>query len=192
MPLCEISCALQRDRSMLSNSTRPRLRGARPMMARNVVVLPTPLRPSSATDSPGFTSKLTPCRMCSLPKWTCTSASLSMYRLLDEVLVLRTAEVSLTHSFVGGDFLRAAVRQDRPLSHHGNVVRDLEHDFHVVLDDDDVDALGEFADFADGAVGLGRAHAASRLVQQQQPRLRDHCHADFQQRHVTMRQGAGR
>src|ERR1700730_3305544 len=135
MPLCGTSCGAQRDRSKPSNATVPRLRGARPMMARSVVVFPTPLRPSKATHSPAFTSRFTPCRMCSLPIWTWTSSSLSMNRLLDVVLVL-AAEIGLADALVRGDLFRGAGCQKRPLRHHGDVIGDLEYDLHVVLDND--------------------------------------------------------
>ena len=40
-------------------------RGVSPTIARNVVVLPTPLRPSSTVTPVGATSNDTPWRMCS-------------------------------------------------------------------------------------------------------------------------------
>ena len=46
--------------------------------------------------------------------------------------------------------------------------------------------LAMFADFLDRAFGFGRTHAAGRLVQQQQLRLGDQRHADFEQRHVAV------
>src|SRR5258706_103572 len=153
MPLRATSCAAQRARSNPSNSIVPRLFGASPMIARSVVVLPTPLRPSSAVDSPDLISRLTPCRMCSLPIWTCTSRRLSMRRLLDIVLVLRAAEIGLAHPLVGGDLLRAAGGENGALRHDGDVVGHSEHDLHVVLDDHDVDGAREFANFRDGAFG---------------------------------------
>src|SRR4051812_41168966 len=42
-----------------------------PMMARSVVVLPAPLRPSSATNSPSPILKSIPCRMCDSPYQAC-------------------------------------------------------------------------------------------------------------------------
>ena len=60
-----------------------------------------------------------------------------------------------------------------------------------MLDDDDVDRAGELADLLDRALGLGRAHAAGRLVEQQQPRLGNHRHADLEQRHVAVGERAG-
>ena len=81
--------------------------------------------------------------------------------------------------------------EDGALRHHGDVVGDLEHDLHVVLDDDDVDRAGELANLADRPLGLGRAHAAGRLVEQQQPRRGNQRHADLEQRDVAVGQRAG-
>src|SRR5262249_37847878 len=191
MPRRGTSCGWQLARSKSSNSTLPRLFLVSPMMARSVVVLPTPLRPSSAADSPGFTSRFTPCRMCSLPIWTWTSSSLSMHGLLDVVLVLGAAQVGLAHALVVGDLLGRAGGENRPLRHHRDVARDAEHHLHVVLDDDDVDRAGELADLLYGALGLGRRHAASRLVEQQELRLGDERHADLEQRDVAVGERAG-
>src|SRR5947209_8580719 len=186
MPLRGTSCAAQRARSKPSNAILPRLRGASPMIARNVVVLPTPLRPSSAADSPAFTSRLTPCRICSLPIWTWTSWRLSICGLLDIILVFRTAEIGLAHLLVGGHLLRAAAGENRTLRQDGDVVGDPEHDLHVVLDDHEVDRAGELANLRDRAFRFGGAHPAGRLIEQQQSRLGNQRHADFEQRHVAV------
>src|SRR5262249_42223691 len=168
MPLRGTSCGGQRERSKPSNSMVPRLRGVSPMIARSVVVLPTPLRPSSAAHSPGFTSRLTPCRMCSLPICTCTSSSLSMRLFLDVVFVLLAAEIGLAHALVGGDLRRTAGGKNCALRHHSDVVGDAEDDLHVVLDDNNIDHTRELADFADRALGLRRAHSAGGLIEQQE------------------------
>src|SRR5215510_4413940 len=160
MPRRGTSCGWQPARSKSSNTTLPRLFFVRPMMARSVVVLPTPFLPSSAADSPGFTSRLTPWRICSLPIWTWTSSSLSMHGLLDVVLVLGAAQIGFAHALVVGDLLGRAGRQDRPLRHHGDVAGNAEHHLHVVLDDDDIDRACELADFLHRALGLRRRHAA--------------------------------
>src|SRR5437588_4760282 len=156
---------------MPSNATVPPLRGARPMIARKVVVLPTPLRPSSAAASPGLTSRLTPWRMCSLPIWTCTPSSLSMRRFLEIVLVLGTTEIGFADALVGRNIPGTAGRQDAALRHDGDVGCDPEHDLHVVLDDDDVDGRGELSDLRHHPLGFRRAHAAGRLVKQQELRF---------------------
>src|SRR5262245_11259841 len=114
-----------------------------------------------------------------------------MHGLLDVVLVLGAAEISLAHALVGGDRLRGAGGEDRPLRHHRNIVGDLEHDLHVVPDDDDIDRLRQFADLADRALGLRRAHAAGRLVEQEEARRGDQRHADLEQRDVTIGERAG-
>src|SRR5581483_5792107 len=156
-----------------SNSTDPCERRTSPMIARSVVVLPTPLRPSSAAASPAFTSRLTPCRMCSLPIWTCRSRRLSMGGLLDIVLVLRATEIGFSHALVSGDLSGAAGGQHAALCHHGDIVGDFEHHLHVMLDDDNIDRARQFADLRHCPFGFRRSHAAGRLVEKKQPWLRD-------------------
>src|SRR6516162_7460298 len=129
--------------------------------------------------------------MCSFPMCTWTSSSLSMGDFLDVVFVLGAAEIGLAHALVGRDLLRAARRQDRALRHHRDVRGDLEHYFDVVLDDDDVDRLCQGADVFDCAFRLRWAHAAGRLVEQQQARFGDERHADLEERHVAVGERAG-
>src|SRR5262245_44585882 len=123
------------------------------MMARKVVVLPTPLRPSSAAHSPCPTCRLTPCRMCNLPMCTCTSSRLSMQGFLDVVLVLFAAQVGLAHPLIGGNGLRPPRGQNSALRHDGDVVGDLEYDIHVMLDDDHVDRARELANLGNRTRG---------------------------------------
>src|SRR5205807_3172723 len=164
MPRRGVSCGGHWARSKSSNSIFPALRRTRPMMARNVVVFPTPLRPSSAAHSPVFTARFTPCRMCSRPMWTWTPSSRSMGGLFHIVFVFFAAEIGLAHPLVRGDLARGPGRENAALGHHGDVVGDFEHHIHVVLDDDDVDRAGKLADLLDRPRGLGRAHATGRLV----------------------------
>ena len=77
------------------------------------------------------------------------------------------------------------------MRHDGDRIGDAEHHRHVVLDDDDVDGARHLADLGDRALGFCRAHAAGRLVEQQQLRVGDQRHADLEQRHIAIRQGAG-
>ena len=46
-------------------------------------------------------------------------------------------------------------------------------------------------DLGDRTLGLARAHAAGRLIEQQQPRLRDQRHADLEQRDVAVGERSG-
>src|SRR4051812_2726817 len=70
-----------------------------PMMARSVVVLPAPLRPSSVTTSPSPTVKLIPCRMCDSPYQACRSATLSS-------VLCSTAPTGMAGSHIGLDDFR--------------------------------------------------------------------------------------
>ena len=63
---------------------------------------------------------------------------------------------------------------------------------HVVLDDNDINRARHFADFCDRAFGFSRAHAAGRLVEQQQPRLGNQRHPDLEQRDIAIGQRSGR
>src|SRR6185437_6235831 len=137
------------DRSWPSNSIWPPLRATRPMMLRKVVVLPTPLRPSSAAHSPSFTSRSTPCRICSLAMCTWTLRRLSISSLLDIILVLGPAQIGFAHAFVGSDFLGIARRQNGALRHYGDRVGNVEHNRHIVLDDDDIDGARHFTNADD-------------------------------------------
>src|SRR3954453_10602369 len=131
MPLTGILCGGHFERLSPLNSMSPLLRWIKPMMLRSVVVLPTPLRPSRAAHSPSFTSRSTPCRMCSLPMWTCTLRRLSIERLLDVVLVLGAAEIGFAHAFVSRDLFGRTRCKNRPLRHDGDRVGNIEHDGRV-------------------------------------------------------------
>ena len=61
MPAWAVRCSGRRIRSWPSKRMVPVRLRTMPMMARSVVVLPTPLRPSRVTVSPRATSRSTPC-----------------------------------------------------------------------------------------------------------------------------------
>ena len=111
-------------------------------------------------------------------------------RRLREVLVIGLAEIGLAHPLVARDLVGGAAGQHRALRHDRDVVCDLEYHLHVVLDDDDIDARGELPDFRHRAPGFRRAHAADRLIEQQQPRLLGKRDADLEKRNVAVRKGA--
>ena len=67
MPSGGSRCGAQPAISRPSKLIWPSEGRTRPMIVLSVVLLPTPLRPSSPTTSPGLTSRDTPCRMCDLP-----------------------------------------------------------------------------------------------------------------------------
>ena len=83
--------------SLPSKRTEPVRCSIMPMMALSVVVLPTPLRPSRVTTSPGCTSKVTPCRMCDSPYQASRSFTDSRARASD----MTGPEIGLTHGRIG-------------------------------------------------------------------------------------------
>src|SRR5262245_16640562 len=108
-------------------------------MARSVEVLPTPLRPSSATVSPGPTLRFTPCRTGTLPMSAVTPSTVSM---MLRSLVFGRAQVGFLDLGVGADLLGRTAREERTLCHNDDLVGDGEHHLHVVLDENHIDALG--------------------------------------------------
>src|SRR3954471_9613497 len=75
------SRAMRLDGSSISsvprNRTEPVRWGRMPMIARRVVVLPAPLRPSRVATSPSSTVKSMPCRTCDSPYQACSPSTSS-------------------------------------------------------------------------------------------------------------------
>src|SRR5512140_581731 len=147
--------------------------GSRPMMLSMVVVLPAPLRPTSTTDSLSPMVSVSWRRMRACPRQVSTAASSSMGRPEDGVL----------HRLVVADLLGAAAGEDLPLVHDHDAVRVLEDDVHVVLDDHRGDLLRPDArgDHVHDRRLLAGAHAAGRLVEEEQPGPERVGHGDVEQ-----------
>ena len=151
----------------------PALRGASPMMARSVVVLPTPLRPSSAADFAGL--------------------HLEVHALQDMQLADMNMDiVEAKHGRPprhsprprdGRDRLRARAR--RPAISFGLPDASIAPCAITVMSSAMSNTTSmscsmmtmsivarQLADFLDRALGLRRAHAAGRLVEQQQAAAR--------------------
>src|SRR5215471_1047127 len=113
-------------------------RATTPEIARRVVVLPAPFAPRSATISPSSTVSDTPCNARTAPyrAWTSVSSSSGI-----RARRRPGAEVRLDHCGVGLDLLRRAGR-DRPSEvEDGDAVRHRHDEVHVVLDEQDRDAV---------------------------------------------------
>src|SRR5438105_9580909 len=156
-PRRAISCALSPRISWLRKRTEPRACTS-PMMALMLVERPTPLRPRSATISPGCTSKLTPCSTWLLPYQACRSRTSSIGEF--------RPQVCLAHGRVLADLRRRAGGDDLPVDQHGDAVGEPENHAHVVLHHHQRLALGDPADERHCLRGLGVAHAGGRLVEQ--------------------------
>src|SRR5258707_7470834 len=104
-----------------------------PMIARRVVVLPAPLRPSKVTTSPSPTEKFMPCRMCDSPYHACRSPTRSNS-------LCRTAVSGMTGPHIGLDHLRVfrhcriiALGKDAAASEHGDRVGEIGDAREIVL-----------------------------------------------------------
>src|SRR3981189_792437 len=104
-----------------------------PMMARSVVVLPTPLRPSSVTTSPSPTAKLMPCRMCDSPYQPCRSSTRSISFWKTCLSGITGPHVGFTHLGLLRRLLVIPLGQDAAAGQHGDRVREVGDDREVVL-----------------------------------------------------------
>src|SRR5262249_30039544 len=109
-----------------SNSRRP-LPGVKPMIVRNSVVLPAPLRPMSPANSPASRSRSTSRRIATGPMDTDTPSSLSMRRLLTDDIAAH-----VLHAEHG---LRRTIADDAALVECHHTAGKARHDIHVVLDE---------------------------------------------------------
>src|SRR5256714_9590404 len=112
-----------------SKRIEPSRRATMPMMALRVVVLPTPLRPSSVTTSPRRTSNCVPCRMCDSPYQAFRSATerSAASRMLG-------TQVGLDHLRMSGHRAVVALGDDLDEREYRDVIREVLHDAEVVLD----------------------------------------------------------
>src|SRR6516225_11666266 len=102
--------------SLPSSVMEPLRLATSPMIARMVVVLPAPLRPSSVTTSPASTWKVMPCRMWLSPYQAWTSCSASW------VSGMAGPHVGFDDLGIGGDFTVGTLGQDLAARKHRDVV----------------------------------------------------------------------
>src|SRR5581483_7567072 len=142
MPAREMSGVASPPISRPANVTLPRLGFHNPMMVRNVVVLPAPLRPSSTVMAPFGTEKSTPCRMWYWPIWVCTPCSVSSASAMGgpRGCGLRLgcdAEVGFLHHRRADHLGGLAVGHQSPVVQHDDAVGEALHHVHLVLDEQD-------------------------------------------------------
>src|SRR5882672_3959062 len=137
-----------------------------PMMALRVVVLPTPLRPSSVTTSPRGTSNSTPWRMCDSPYQafrpeTDRSAASDMLG----------AQVGLDHFRMTGHRPVIALCDDLAAREDRDVIREIRDDAQVVLDHEHRAVCGYAPDERRDALHVRVRHAGGRLVEEHHFRI---------------------
>src|SRR3954454_8159076 len=94
-----------------------------PMTARRVVVLPAPLRPSSATVSPSRMSRSTPCSTWLSPYQACRPRTSRKGTSL-----MLASHVGLAHLRVLADLVVTALGEDLAPGQHRDPVAEVGHD----------------------------------------------------------------
>jgi hypothetical protein len=118
-----------------SKRTEPRRRSTMPMIAFSVVVLPTPLRPSSVTTSPGCTSKVTPCRMCDSPYQASSPLTASMARAPAACFsIMAGPEIGFAHRWIGRHGRIVALGEHLAAGEHGNAIAQIGDHAEIMLD----------------------------------------------------------
>src|SRR5215813_1302229 len=123
-----------------------------PMIARKVVVLPAPLRPSRVTSSPSAIANSMPCRMCDSPYQAWRSRTRSSAPAVS-CCGVRSAASAMTRSHIGLDDVGVlrhlgiiALGQDLAAGQHGDGVGELRHHREIVLDHEDGAIRRDLAD----------------------------------------------
>src|SRR5262249_4647003 len=107
--------------SRVPSRIEPLRLASRPMMARIVVVLPAPLRPSSVTTSPAVTSNVMPCRIWLSPYQPCRSLTAS------SASGMAGSHVRLDDLRVLGDLRVGAFGEHLAPRQHGDAVGEVSH-----------------------------------------------------------------
>src|ERR1700687_1723935 len=104
-----------------------------PMIARKVVVLPAPLRPSRVATSPSSTVKSMPCRMCDSPYQACSPA-ISRSGGAVAMSGMPRAHIGLDDLGIGRDRRVIALGEDPAAGQHRDGLRQIGDDRQIVLD----------------------------------------------------------
>src|SRR6266849_6646277 len=149
-----------------SKRIEPSRRATMPMIDLRVVVLPTPLRPSSVTTSPRRTSNCAPCKMCDSPYQAFRSATAR-----SAASGMLGAEVSFDHFGMTGHRPIVALRDDLAAREHRNVVGEVLDDAEVVLDHEHGAVDGDAPDERSDALHVRVRHAGRGLVEEHHFRI---------------------
>src|SRR5690606_8226827 len=175
-----------RMRSWPSKRASPVRLRIRPMTARNVVVLPTPLRPSSVTVSPGKTSRSTPCSA-----WPSPYQALRPRRDKSGSLILGP-HIGYAHALVGADCCIVAGSEDAASLKHGDPVAKLGNDVEIVLDHEYGKVGSERTDDAGNDRNVLMPHPSHRLVEQEHLGVQRKRGGDLQHSFPAIRQVGGK
>src|SRR5262249_471971 len=127
MPCRAMRLDLRSINSWPSNLIEPLRLASMPMIARMVVVLPAPLRPSKVTTSPGFTSKVMGCRTWLSPYQPLRSRTLSCASLMSG------PHIGLDHLGIFRHLGVVALGQDLTACQHRDALRQIGDHRQIVL-----------------------------------------------------------
>src|SRR5690606_12681165 len=178
MPVRAILCSGTRMIEFCSKKTSPLRLRMMPMMARSVVVFPTPLRPSSVTVSPGKMSRSTPCRAWLSPyqasrlrTLSCAGAPLprsAVFGATDvSVPVIFRPHIRLAHARIGAYSGAVAPRQDFAALQDGDLIADIGDDFEIMFDHQQRAVARHGLDQLGHVLDVLLAHSGQRFVEEQ-------------------------
>src|SRR4051794_23412073 len=119
--------------SVPQNRTEPVRWPRMPMIARRVVVLPAPLRPSRVATSPSSTVKSMPCRTCDSPYQAC-NPSTSSSGGAPAMSRMARPHIGLDDLGIAGDRPVVALGENAPAGQDGDCLRQIGDDRQIVLD----------------------------------------------------------
>src|SRR3978361_2245969 len=141
-------------------------------MVLSSVVLPAPLRPSTATPPRRNAARLTSNRTWLRPYETPRSRT-------SRNVGSDTGEIDLLYFAAVLDLLHRPALQHGPLIEHGEHVADVADEIEIVLHDDERAATLDRNKQFTGQAPLLQFHARGRFVEQQKPRFRNQRHRNL-------------
>src|SRR5579859_3387138 len=146
-----------------------------PMTDFSVVVLPAPLRPSSVTTSPGFTSKLMPCRMWDSPyqasrfrtaRIGALDAAGAMAASAIFTSTMAGSQIGFLHALIFRKLGVIAFRKHVAARQHGDDVGQVGDDGKIMFNHQDRVLGGNALDQRGDLVDVFMAHPGHRFVEQ--------------------------
>src|SRR5438270_10811461 len=153
--------------SVPRKTTEPCRCGTIPMIARRVVVLPAPLRPSKVTTSPSPTANLIPCNMCDSPYQACNSSTPSSCCPVTAASGMSGPQIRSHDLGVLRDSVVIALCEDTAAGQHRDDVGEIGHYRQIMLDHQDRAVGCHLADQHRDQSDVFMAETGHRLIEQQ-------------------------
>src|SRR6185295_15354113 len=182
MPSRAMSAGARPINSSPANRIEPLEARTSPMMALHSVVLPMPLRPTTAI-AVCRNLRSTPCNACERPYKTLrvliSSTGAPLGRATKRAATA-ASEVKFLHLVVGLDLRGRAFLENAAVVQHCHALDDAQGHIHIVLDDDEADVLRHRGKDLDQLRPLRGRQAGGRLVEQDETRCAGQRQGDFE------------